>query len=76
MGYGGRRTNPPRIKLMTDTLYHIYVNDKCVKACLDEPDFKREMQHIRAFLELTHLDKSAKLDYVRCEAPTYTDASF
>ena len=61
---------------MIDTLYHIYVNDKCVKAALNESEFKREMQHIEAFLELTHLDKSAKLDYVECEAPTYTDASY
>ena len=61
---------------MIDTLYHIYVNDKCVKAALNESEFKREMQHLRGFLELTNLDKSAKLDYVRCEAPTYTDASY
>jgi len=62
---------------MTDTLYHIYVNNKCIKACLDESDFKREMQHIEAFLELTHLDKSAKLDYVRCEpTPEMADASY
>ena len=62
---------------MTDTLYHIYVNDKCVKASLNEEDFKREMQYIEAFLELTHLDKSAKLDYVQCDPPSdMVDASY
>ena len=61
---------------MIDTLYHIYVNDKCVKAALNESEFKREMQHLQGFLELTNLDKSAKLDYVRCEPPTYTEASY
>ena len=62
---------------MTDTLYHIYVNDKCVKACLEESEFKREMRHIQAFLELTHLDKSAKLDYVECDVPLeMLDASY
>ena len=52
---------------MSDTIYHIYVNDQCVHAALGEDDFKREMTHIKAFLELTHLDNSAKLEYVRCE---------
>lgn len=61
---------------MIDAIYHIYVNNQCVHAALDEDDFKREMTHIRAFLELTHLDKSAKLDYVRCDAPQYTEASY
>ena len=61
---------------MTDALYHIYVNNRCVKAALTEDDFKREMQHIEAFLELTHLDKNAKLHYVKCEIPSYTDASY
>ena len=61
---------------MKDTLYHIYVNNKCIKAALNECDFKREMQHIKAFLELTHLDEDAKLEYVQCEAPGYTEASY
>jgi len=55
--------------MITDTLYHIYVNNICVKNNLEEVDFKREMKHIEAFLELTNLDKSAKVDYVRCEPP-------
>ena len=55
--------------MITEARYHIYVNDKCIKANLPEEDFKREMTHIRAFLELTHLDNSANVDYVRCEPP-------
>lgn len=58
--------------MIYEALYHIYVNDKCVKNSLNEEDFKKEMQHIRAFLELTHLDKDATLDYVRCEPPALT----
>ncbi len=52
-----------------ESLYHIYVNNKCVKAALNESEFKREMQYIQAFLELTHLDNSAKLEYVKCDPP-------
>lgn len=59
-----------------DTLYHIYVNETCVHAALGEEEFKREMSHLQGFLELTNLDKSATIDYVRCDAPTYTEASF
>ena len=58
--------------MIYDALYHIYVNDRCVRSSLCEEDFKREMQHIQAFLELTHLDKDATLDYVRCEPPALT----
>ena len=61
---------------MIDTLYHIYVNEQCVRSALSEEEFKREMSHIQGFLELTNLDKSATIDYVECEAPTYTDASY
>ena len=52
---------------MSETIYHIYVNDQCIYAALSEEEFTKEMTHIKAFLELTHLDNSAKLDYVRCE---------
>ena len=76
MDYGGQRINPPRDELMIDTLYHIYVNDTCVSAALTETEFKREMIHLQGFLELTNLDKSAKLEYVQCEPPTYTEASY
>lgn len=61
---------------MADTIYHIYVNNNCIRSCLAEAEFKREMTHLKAFLELTQLDNSATLDYVKCDAPTYTDASF
>ncbi len=55
--------------MTTDPLYHIYVNDKCVQHNLQERDFLKEIQYIRAFLELTDLDKSAIVDYVRCDPP-------
>ena len=58
--------------MIYEARYHIYVNDKCVRNNRPEEEFKREMQHIQAFLELTHLDKSATLDYVRCEPPALT----
>ena len=73
---GGQRANPSRTKLMHDTLYHIYVNNKCVRASLNEDDFHTELKHIKGFLELTNLDKSAKVDYVQCDPPTYAEASF
>lgn len=55
-------------KQMNETLYHIYVNNKCVSHNLIEEDFKREMQHLKGFLELTNLDKSAKIEYETCSA--------
>ena len=61
---------------MYDTLYHIYINNTCVKASLNEDDFKKELSYLKAFLELTNLDKSAKIDYVQCDPPTYAEASF
>ncbi len=61
---------------MTDTLYHIYLNGDCILACLDETQFEEEYANIKNFLELTRLNKSAKLDYVRCEPPVYAEASY
>ena len=61
---------------MTDTLYHIYLNDNCILSCLDENAFEQEYTNIKNFLELTRLNKSAKLDYVRCEPPAYAEASY
>jgi len=55
--------------MIVDSLYHIYVNDVCVANCLNEEEFKKEFGYIKAFLELTNLDKGAKVDYVRCEPP-------
>lgn len=62
--------------MVIDTFYHIYVNNVCVKNNLDEESFKKEMSFLRGFLELTNLDKSAKLEYVKCEPPGYTEASY
>ena len=61
---------------MIDTLYHIYVNDTCVSAALTETEFEKEIAYIQGFLELTNLGKGARLDYVQCDPPTYTEASY
>lgn len=61
---------------MTETLYHIYLNDDCIVSCLSESQFEEEYKNIKNFLELTRLNKSAKLEYVRCEPPAYADASY
>ena len=61
---------------MTDTLYHIYLNDNCILPCLDENSFEEEYTNIKNFLELTRLDKTAKLEYVQCEPPAYVEASY
>ena len=42
----------------------------------NEAEFKKEMVGIKTYLELTNHTKDAKLEYVECEAPTYTDASY
>ena len=55
--------------MIYESLYHIYVNDKCVKHNLQESEFRKEIQFIRAFLELTDLDNDAIVDYVRCDPP-------
>lgn len=62
--------------MVIDTSYHIYVNDVCVKNNLDEENFRKEMSYLKGFLELTNLDKTAKLEYVQCEPPAYAEASF
>ena len=56
--------------------YHIYINNTCIRACLEEDEFKREWQYLTAFLELTNQSKDATIEYVECEAPVYTDASY
>jgi len=56
--------------MVVDTLYHIYVNDTCVHTSLTEDEFKIQMAHLKGFLELTNLEKSAKVDYVQCEPPS------
>ncbi len=61
---------------MTDTIYHIYMNNTCIRACLNESEFKKEMVGIKTYLELTNHTKDATLEYVECEAPSYTEASF
>jgi hypothetical protein len=61
-----------------DCLYHIYVNGSCIKNCLNKEDFDHEMQHIKAFLELTKLDESAKLEYevVETSRKEFSEASY
>ena len=61
---------------MTDKIYHIYVNNTCIRACLCEADFRKEIVGIKTYLELTDQLKSATLEFVECEAPSYTEASF
>ena len=56
--------------------YHIYINNTCIRACLEEDEFKKEWQYLTAFLELTNQSKDARLEFVELEAPSYTDASF
>ena len=55
--------------MINEDLYHIYLNDQCVRHCLSIDEFKKEMQYIEAFLQLTHLDNSARLEYVQCDPP-------
>lgn len=52
--------------MMTESMFHIYVNNRLVANNLIEEEFKREMKHIQGFLELTNLDNSAKIEYVEC----------
>ena len=61
---------------MTETMYHIYVNDRPVKVAVPEEEFQKEYQYIEAFLELTNLTDAATIDYVRCEPPAYAEASY
>lgn len=56
--------------MITEARYHIYVNKVCVRNNLLEDEFKREIKHIRGFLELTNLDKSAKVEYIQCDPPS------
>lgn len=63
--------------MITKDCYHIYVNEKCVKANLDEEEFNKELRHIEAFLELTNLTEQATIDYEHCECEySLAEASF
>lgn len=56
--------------MICEQLYHIYVNGQCVRHNLETEEFHKEMQYITAFLELTHLENSAKIEYVQCDPPS------
>jgi len=60
----------------SETMYHIYVNDVCVESCVLEEEFEKHLNNIKGFLELTNIVKDATIDYVKCEPPSYGDASF
>ncbi len=61
---------------MTDPIYHIYMNNTCIRSCLTKTEFKKEMVGIKTYLELTNQAKDATLEFVECEAPSYTEASY
>ena len=50
--------------------YHIYLNNTCIKSNLNDQEFHKEMAWINNFLQLTKLDKAAKVEYVRCDPPS------
>ena len=52
-------------------VYHIYLNNTCIKANLEEKEFKTEMTWLNNFLELTNLQSSANIEYVVCDQPQY-----
>lgn len=62
--------------MITKECYHIYINGECIKANLEEDEFNSEMSYIKGFLELTNLEKQAKLEFERCDPPSYVEASF
>ena len=62
----------------TSKLYHIYVNQTCVKHCLSEEEFNNELKHIEAFLELTNLSDCAKVTHevVETSPKEFSEASY
>ncbi len=58
------------------TIYHIYVNNTPVYVNLDEEDFKQEYSYLKGFLELTNLEKSAKIEYEELRTPLGLEASY
>ena len=66
------------MKQATTKLYHIYVNDKCVKHCLSQTEFENELKHIHAFLELTNLSECAKVTHevVETSPKEFSEASY
>jgi len=59
-----------------EDFYHIYVNGICVEACVLEEELDKHLHHLKGFLELTNIVKDATIDYIRCEPPSYCEASF
>ena len=58
------------------TIYHIYVNNTPVYVNLDEEDFKKEYSYLKGFLELTNLEKNAKIEYEELRTPLGLEASY
>ena len=58
------------------TIYHIYVNNTPVHVNLDEDDFKKEYSYLKGFLELTNLEKNAKIEYEELRTPLGIEASY
>ena len=63
-------------KMPEKTLYHIYVNGTPVYVNLDEEEFDNQMTYLKNFLELTNLEKSAKIEYEELRTPLGLESSY
>ena len=52
------------------------MNNTPVYVNLDEEDFKKEYSYLKGFLELTNLEKNAKIEYEELRTPLGLEASY
>ncbi len=63
-------------KMPEKTTYHIYVNGSPVYVDLEEDEFDKQLLYLKNFLQLTNLDKNARIEYEVLRPPRGLEASY
>ena len=67
---------PETKKIPEKTIYHIYVNGSPVYVNLEEDEFDKQLSYLKNFLQLTNLEKNAKIEYEELSTPLGLEASY
>lgn len=63
-------------KMPEKTTYHIYINGCPVYVNLEEDEFDKQLSYLKNFLQLTNLEKNAKIEYEELHTPLGLEASY
>ena len=63
-------------KMPEKTTYHIYINGSPVYVNLEEEEFDKQLSYLKNFLQLTNLEKNAKIEYEELHTPLGLEASY